>query len=149
MNYRRTVKAAAITAIGSILILAACGGESDGLSDFEREHGVGPVTETIELSELDMEKAHRGEQIFNTQCVACHQLDATITGPRLRNTFNNRTPEFILNYILNPEGMKEKHPVAQELAREYRGNMVSVGTTEQEALELLEFMRAASEGEFR
>lgn len=131
----------------AFFFFTGCGGDADGLTEFEREHGVGPVTETIELGELDMDKAMRGEQIFNTQCVACHQLDATITGPRLRNTFNNRSPEFILNYILNPEGMKEKHPVAQELARDYRGNMVNVGTSEQQARELLEYMRAAAKGD--
>jgi mono/diheme cytochrome c family protein len=131
----------------ALFFLTGCGDNSDGLSDFEREHGVGPITERIELGDLDMDKARQGEQIFSTQCVACHQLDAVITGPRLRNTFNTRSPEFIMNYILNPEGMKEKHPVAQELAEEYRGNMVNMGTTGEQARQLVEYLRAASKGE--
>ncbi len=132
-----------------IFVFYGCGnGETeDALTEFELAHGIGPITEKLELGELDLEKAERGQQIFQSICVACHNLDATISGPRLRNVADRREPEFILNYILNPREMSQNHPVGQELSQSYPGNKTELGLNRDEALEVLEFLRAASKRE--
>jgi cytochrome c len=129
--------------------LFSCGGdqEEEGLTEFQLEHGIGPITEKVELSDLDMEKAERGAQIFSSICQACHQLDAVVTGPRLRNVTERREPEFILNYILNPTEMRQKHPVGQQLADSFPGEKTNLGISEQQAFEVLEYLRAAAKRE--
>lgn len=131
-----------------ILFLLSCGRVSDDqLSEFELLHGIGPITERVTLNEADSELAQRGKMIFDSLCIACHQLDAVVTAPRLRNTANNRSPEFILNYILNPEEMSQRHPVGQQLAIEYPGVKSRLGIERDDAFALLDYLRFATKGE--
>ncbi len=136
------------TLIMIAFLLSGCdSGDSDRLTEFQINHGIGPVTETIELGEIDLEKAEQGRQIFNTYCVACHQLDAVITAPRLRNVANRREPEFILNYILNPIEMSQRHPAGQEMSNSYPGVKAELGISESQSYLILEFLRAANANE--
>lgn len=130
-------------------IMLSCGGngEEEGLTEFQLNHGIGPITEKVELGELDLEKAERGQQIFESICTACHQLDAVVTGPRLRNVVDRREPEFILNFILNPIEMSKNHPVGQELSESYPGQKTNLGLNEERAFEVLEYLRAAAKRE--
>jgi len=132
-----------------VFVLYGCGNdESDNsLTEFQLTHGIGPITEKLELGDLTLEKAERGQEIFNSICVACHNLDATISGPRLRNVVDRREPEFILNYILNASEMSQKHPVGQELSQSYAGAKTDLGLNREEALDVLEFLRAANKRE--
>ena len=132
-----------------VFVLFGCrnGETEDALTEFELAHGIGPITEKLELGELDLEKAERGQQIFQSICVACHNLDAVISGPRLRNVADRREPEFIINYILNPREMSQKHPVGQELSQSYAGAKTDLGLNREEALDVLEFLRAANKRE--
>jgi cytochrome c len=138
-----------IAAVFLASITVSCSGEKEeeGLTEFQLEHGIGPITEKIELGELNMEKAERGEQIFSSICSACHQLDAVVTAPRLRNVANRREPEFILNYILNPSEMSNNHPVGQQLSDSYPGVKSDLGISQEQAFEVLEYLRAAANRE--
>lgn len=128
-----------------VIIFSGCGSDDpDKLTEFQLNHGIGPVTDTIELGEIDLEKAEQGRQIFSTYCVACHQLDAVVLAPRLRNVANRREPEFILNYILNPIEMSNRHPAGQELSSSYPGVKADLGISENQAFLLLEYLRAAN-----
>lgn len=128
-----------------MIIFSGCGSDDpDKLTEFQLNHGIGPVTDTIELGEIDLEKAEQGRQIFSTYCVACHQLDAVVVAPRLRNVANRREPEFILNYILNPIEMSNRHPAGQELSSSYPGVKADLGISENQAFLLLEYLRAAN-----
>lgn len=124
----------------------ACNGEEEGLSEFERDHGIGPVSEKMELQEINSEKVETGQQIFQIQCEACHTLDARISGPALRNTVNRRGPEFVMNYILNPTVMSQQHPIGIELSEQYAGEMPENNLSMEEARAVLEYLRAADEG---
>jgi cytochrome c len=130
----------------------ACGNseqqDESGLTEFQLNHGIGPVTERLDLGEIDMDLANEGREIFESVCVACHQLDATISGPMLRNVVERREPEFIMNYIQNPAEMRERHPEGQQLDEDYTIQMVNMGTSLEDARALLEYLRAAAEGEF-
>lgn len=129
----------------------ACGGgeeEEEGLTEFQLNYGIGPVTERLDIGdELNMDMVAQGRQVFDAICAACHQLDASISGPRLRNVTDNREPEFIMNYILNPDEMRELHPVGQELDEEYTIRMVNMGVSREDARAIVEYLRAAARGE--
>jgi mono/diheme cytochrome c family protein len=118
------------------ILLASCGGDS-----WVDEHGYGPVTEPLELGEIDEEMAIRGEQIFDTYCESCHAMNASISGPALGRTLERRTPEFVMNYTLNPRENRQNHPVGRQLSDEYSGVMSDPGINEEQARAVLEYMR--------
>lgn len=93
-----------------------------GLTVFEYENGIGPIKEKIELGQIDMIKAKRGEKIFVEKCTQCHKLDERYTGPALRDVTTRRSPEFILNQILNPEEMTKRHPEVKKMLAQYCNN---------------------------
>lgn len=140
-----------------LLILTACGGgakkDTDnaqaaatpdtGLTAFQMENGIGPVTEAVTLAALDPAMADRGEKLFESKCGACHKLDQRYVGPPLGQVTERRTPAYIMNMILNPDGMYSRHPVARQLLGEYMTQMPNLGLSQEEARDLLEYFRSA------
>ncbi len=106
--------------------------------------GVGPIT-NVELGEsIDQDMAAAGEAYFNSVCIACHQIDNRMVGPALRDIMDRRAPEWIMNMILNTNEMLEEDPIAKALLDEYQAPMTYMGTTEDEARELVEYFRTVS-----
>lgn len=150
----QTVK---ITTALFVFLLLACGsGEKpeqakpanpDGLTDFQMENGIGPVTEKLNLGEINPEMAKAGEETFKVKCASCHKLDERFVGPAQRYTADRRSPEYILNMILNPDEMTKRHPTAKKLLAEYLAPMTNMNLTVQQAKEVLEYFRTvAKEG---
>jgi len=118
-----------------------------GLTDFQMENGIGPVIEKIELGEINIEMAKKGEESYKLKCAACHKLDERFVGPAQRYTVDRRTPEYILNMILNPDEMTKKHPTGQKMLAEYLAPMTNMNLTLDQAKEVLEYLRVvAKEG---
>ncbi len=124
------------------LLFISCTGNGDS---WTAEHGYGPVTETLELGEISESKALEGAQIFASYCAACHTMTASISGPALGRTVNHRTPEFIVNYTVEPRENRMNHPIGQELADQYPGIMTNTGVSVEEAIAVLEYMRFFAE----
>lgn len=114
---------------------------SGGLSKFEIENGIGPVKQKLELGPIDPKLVKKGEEIFNTKCVACHKLDERYVGPAQRDVIKRRTPEFIMNMLLNPLEMQEKHPVVKKLLAEYMTQMTNQNLSFDDARAILEYFR--------
>lgn len=113
-----------------------------GLSEFELEHGIGPVTEPMNISdEIDAELAEQGRSIFEMKCEACHGMENRMVGPAMGDVTSRRSPEFIMNFILNPTGMTSEHPVGKELLQEYTTPMPFQNVSEEEARAILEHFR--------
>lgn len=113
------------------------------LTDWQMENGIGPMTEPLELGAIDPALAGKGEEIFNLKCAACHKLDERYVAPPLRDVTARRTPEFVMNMMLNPLEMTQRHPVTRELLGEYFTPMTPQGLTEGDARALLEYLRKA------
>lgn len=137
--------------------IAACGGESKeseasdknermakifGISVFELENGIGPIKEKITLGPIDNARVIEGKKIFEAKCSQCHKFDEKYTGPALRNITKRRTPEYILNNILNPEEMAEKHPEAKKLVALHATKMTFQNVTKEDALNILDYLRS-------
>lgn len=116
-----------------------------GLTAFEYENGIGPFKEKITLGQLDMIKAKSGEKIFTEKCTQCHKLDERYTGPALRDVTTRRTPEFILNQILNPEEMTKRHPEVKKMLATYATQMTFQNVTEDDAKAILEYFRSVNQ----
>jgi len=141
------------------LLLPACGGEGGGdggnaaqpassegapaagdISAEQLEKGIGPVT-SLELGPIDPELAARGEEVFRLKCSACHQLDDRYVGPPLRDVTDRRTPEFIMNMLLNSWEMTERHPTVRQLLAEYYTPMPDQDLSEADARAVLDYLR--------
>ena len=104
--------------------------------------GVGPI-KNLELSaEIDQAMAAKGMEVYKTKCMACHKPDKKFIGPAPTGIFKRRTPEWIMNMILNPEEMTQKDPLAKALLVEFNGSpMANQNLTEEEARQVLEYFR--------
>jgi nitrous-oxide reductase len=102
--------------------------------------GVGPV-KSVALGPIDGALAERGHKAFEAKCAACHKLDERFVGPALSEVTLRRQPEWIMNMIMDPNGMTAKDPVAKELLAEFFTQMADQNITETEAREILEYFR--------
>ena len=111
-----------------------------GLTAAQLENGIGPIT-TVQLGELDAALAARGEAAYTTKCSACHKLEGRYVGPPLGNILDLRTPEYVMNMMLNPAEMVEKHPEARAMLAQFMTPMPNQNLTEDEARAILEYLR--------
>ncbi len=103
--------------------------------------GIGPI-ESLELVEIDSAMTSEGEDIFSAMCTACHSIDTKMIGPALAGVTGRRSPEWIMNMILNPAEMLANDPDAKALLKEYNNIPITpLGTTEKEARQILEYLR--------
>lgn len=107
------------------------------------ENGIGPVTEIVALpASIDQAMAEKGKAVFEAKCSACHKLEEKYVGPALGAVTKRRTAAYIMNMILNPAEMIQRHPVAKQLLAEHLTPMPNQGLTQQEAREVVEYLRA-------
>jgi len=104
--------------------------------------GVGPITSLTLNDEIDQAMATQGEDIFKKMCTACHRVDKKFIGPAPTGIMKRRTPEWIMNMILNPDEMVQKDPLAKELLIEFNGSpMANQNLSEEDARAVLEYFR--------
>jgi mono/diheme cytochrome c family protein len=162
---RRALPFVSVVPLALALLVAACGGgKSDAapagqaaapaaggdLTPFELEHGIGPITEPVQLAPVDDEKseelAEAGEKVFAMKCSACHKMQDKYVGPPLGDVTLRRSPAFIMNQILNPEAMYNRHPEVRKLLAEYMTQMPNQGLTQDEARQIVEYLRTQAPG---
>ena len=124
---------------------ASKGSEGD-LTPFQLENGIGPVKGKVEVGSVDPKLAEKGKALFETKCSMCHKMDTTYVGPSLGEVTTRRTPTYIMNMILNPQEMVERHPVAKKLLAERMTFMANQNLTVDEARAVLEYLRTLSKG---
>lgn len=132
--------------ISFILILAlSCSGNNQQreLSEFESEHGIGPITDVIELGAYDPELAERGRQIYTTLCAMCHGQNDSDIAPSLEGVLDRRSAEYVMNMILNPTGMIRWHPT-RSVEKRYLTSMPYQSLTTEEARAVVEYLRGES-----
>jgi mono/diheme cytochrome c family protein len=104
--------------------------------------GVGPITSVTLGETIDQAMVAAGAETYKTKCTACHKIGKKFIGPAPNGVLKRRSPEWIMNMILDPEGMVKNDPVAKELLMEYNGSpMANQSLTEEEARNILEYFR--------
>ena len=104
--------------------------------------GIGPIKEVDLPAEIDQDMAAKGQEIYEAKCTACHKPTEKFIGPAPKDILQRRTPEWVMNMILNPVEMVQKDPIAQELLMEANGApMADQNLTEEEARQVLEYIR--------
>ncbi|HRG44956.1 MAG TPA: cytochrome c [Leptospiraceae bacterium] len=102
--------------------------------------GIGPITK-VDLGDIDQAKAAKGKQHFDTKCSACHKFEEKVVGPPLAGVTERRSPEWIMNMILNPVEMTQKDPAAMELYATFLVQMTFQNISQDETREILEYFR--------
>ena len=139
-----------------LLFMGACGGSDGGaavasndeaessapagLTAEQLENGIGPIT-NLEVGPIDAALVASGLETYTIKCSACHKMDERYVGPPLRDVTERRTPAFVMNMILNPEGMVAEHPEVRALLAQFAVPMANQNLTEDQARGVLEYLR--------
>lgn len=119
---------------------APAGGANVDLSN----KGVGPV-KTVNpplAATPDQALAEKGKELFKINCTACHKPTKKFIGPAPKGILERRSPEWVMNMILNPENMIANDPIAKQLLAEANGApMANQHLTEEQARAILEYFR--------
>lgn len=104
--------------------------------------GIGPI-KSVNISDgIDDAMATHGEDVFQKMCSACHKMDKKFIGPKIDGVTERRSPEWIMNMIMNPEEMIAKDPIAKQLLIESNmAVMADQNISEEEARAILEYFR--------
>lgn len=115
--------------------------EEEELIDLNNK-GIGPI-KSVELgATVDQAMADKGAKVFKNKCSACHRTNRKFIGPSPTGILKKRSPEWVMNMILNPEQMVKEDPVAKALLIKFNGSpMANQNLSKEEAREVLEFFR--------
>ncbi|MFM1878714.1 MAG: hypothetical protein RLZZ241_1580 [Bacteroidota bacterium] len=115
----------------------------DGVPVDLSNKGIGPVSNVAFGAEIDQALAAQGEAKFNSICIACHQINQRMIGPALAGVYERRSPEWVMNMILNPDEMLKSDPIAKALYEEYNGAMMlNQNLSQEEARAVAEYLRS-------
>ena len=77
------------------------------------------------------------------KCIACHKLtDEKLVGPGWKAVTDRRTPEWVMNFATNTQVMLDKDLVAQADLVTCVVRMPNQDLTDEQARDMLEFMRS-------
>jgi cytochrome c len=142
----------------ALFLLAGCGGGTaeegetteapksmlaeETPADPMENKGLGPISSVTISAEVDTEMAAAGQVVYEQMCTACHKPDKNFIGPAPKGIMERRSPEWIMNMILNPEEMILNDPIARALLIEFNGApMANQNLTEEQARQVLEYFR--------
>ncbi len=104
--------------------------------------GVGQIKEIKLDPEIDQGMADAGAALFKTNCTACHKTDKRFIGPKMQGILERRSPEWVMNMILDPKLMTEEDQCAKDLLVEFNGAAMSnQNLTVEQTRSLLEYFR--------
>lgn len=146
----------------ALLMLISCGDKSKSTEDFSKSSSSGEATTTeaadpssydpnrglgkhtsVDLGEkLDVTMAKQGEKIQSVKCSSCHKLtDEKLVGPGWKGVTERRKPEWIMNFITNPDPMIDKDPALQAQLELCLMRMPNQSLNDDDARYVLEYMR--------
>ncbi|TCJ12130.1 cytochrome c [Flaviaesturariibacter flavus] len=103
--------------------------------------GVGPISEVKLNNPLDQKLAASGKSVYEVKCASCHKLSGEkLVGPGWKGVTTRRTPEWIMNFVMNTEEMLNKDAEAQKMLEVCMVRMPNQSLTETDARSVLEFM---------
>lgn len=106
------------------------------------DKGVGQIKDITLDPEINTVMAAAGEAVYKSNCTACHKLDKRFIGPSPKGILERRSPEWIMNMILDPKLMTEQDRCAKDLLIEFNGAaMANQNLTVEETRSILEYFR--------
>ncbi|GAA4383810.1 cytochrome c [Hymenobacter koreensis] len=161
---------AAALATGTLLLAAACGGNDNTAAENTTPESGGSIYESeaykkamenadaggakaataglitkddVKLSPtIDQAMVSKGKSISELKCLSCHSMgDNKVVGPGWKGITSRREPEWIMNMVVHTDAMLETDPAAQKMLEECLVRMPNQNLTQDEARQVLEYMR--------
>ncbi|WP_234109224.1 c-type cytochrome [Chryseobacterium sp. R2A-55] len=108
---------------------------------YDPKRGLGPH-ENVDVSKFDPAMAAAGKKIAEVKCTSCHKpTEEKLVGPGWKGVTKRQTPEWIMNFISNPDPMIDVDPELQKQLELCLVRMPNQGLNEKDAREVLEYMR--------
>jgi cytochrome c551/c552 len=85
-----------------------------------------------------------GKKVFDQKCTACHRLGNRLVGPALGDITQKRSPEFIMNFLLNTQTMEARDADIKKLESQFGMQMPDPHVDKQQARDLLEYFRSVA-----
>lgn len=144
------------------ILLSSCGGDDSAKKEIKDpvkkekkqsnsvaetsgpDYGIGPIAKgDVTLGDaVDTAMAEEGRVVYDKMCTACHKPEKKFIGPAPKGVLSRRTPEWIMNMILNPEQMVKENATARALLIEFNGApMANQNLTKEQARQVLEYFR--------
>ncbi|MFQ3341629.1 MAG: cytochrome c551/c552 [Flavobacteriaceae bacterium] len=148
-----------------LVILISCGSKEEKKKEFEynrtqkidkkiydaggnkvivdlNNKGIGPIKNVAFGRTVDTDLAEKGRTAFNQKCTACHMANRKLIGPAMNGIYERRSPEWVMNMLLNPTEMLKKDPIANALLKEYNNiMMLNQNLSQDEARSISEYLR--------
>ena len=111
-------------------------------ASYDPKRGEGKY-DTVELgATLDQAMAAKGEEVSGVKCTSCHKMtDEKLVGPGWKGVTERHKPEWIMNFISNPDPMITKDPKLQAQLEICLVRMPNQGLSDTESRSILEYMR--------
>jgi hypothetical protein len=155
------IKAVIASFLTITAFLISCGGSEEKKSDgsgvqgapqsmvadpvsYDPKRGEGKFTaESLALTEtVDAAMAGTGSSLASVKCTSCHKTtEEKLVGPGWKGVTSRRAPEWIMNFITNPDPMIDKDPQVQAMLELCLVRMPNQSLTDTDARSILEFMR--------
>jgi cytochrome c551/c552 len=137
------------------LLFIACGKKEQTGDDFSKpstdsadpttydpNRGEGKFDKVDLAATLDLTIATEGEKIAGVKCTSCHKsTDEKLVGPGWKGVTSRYQPQWIMNFITNPDPMITKDPKLQAQLEICLVRMPNQGLNDTEARNVLEYMR--------
>lgn len=69
-------------------------------------------------------------------------VDRKLIGPSMKGIYERRSPEWVVNFLLNPTEMLQQDPIAKALLKQYNNvMMLNQNLSEEEARAITEYLR--------
>jgi len=143
-----------ILSILATSLLVSCGGDKSEKKPEEAakfdpmtDLGIGPVSFVILDSTVNKKMASEGKEIYSAKCYSCHKETVKYIGPAPIGILKRRTPEWVMNMILNPTEMVAKDPIAKDLLKQFSSPMANQNLTQDDARKVLEYFRTIEESQ--
>ena len=147
--------------VGATVLINSCGGGKNnsstepatveqskstdgGTESYDPKRGEGKFNaDNITLgSAIDGKMASFGEAVAGTKCTSCHKLsEEKLVGPGWKGVTERRKPEWIMNFITNPDPMIDKDPAVQADLELCLVRMPNQSLSDEDARHIVEFMR--------
>jgi mono/diheme cytochrome c family protein len=151
MNRRHLLTVLVITVITSFLIYSCGGNSQQSATDSTASpttaassdpKGTGKFRDVKLTHPLDQAMVTQGKAIYDVKCGACHKLTGEkLVGPGWKGVTDRRQPEWIMNFVTNTDVMIDKDTAAQALLVKCMVRMPNQHLTDDDARNVLEFMR--------
>lgn len=110
--------------------------------DPKRGEGKFTLANLALTDKLDPALAKAGAATAEVKCSPCHKFsDEKLVGPGWQGVTHRRAPDWIMNFITNPDPMIDKDPAVQAMLEMCMVRMPNQSLSDKDARELLEFMR--------